>query len=79
MDQYCSWPVRNSAARQEVSGFLPENWSLMLKRLGIADLTLKESKIVVMKKFNELQENPERWFTEFRNKIIEQKELLTEN
>ena len=32
-----------------------------------------------MKKFNESQENPERWFTEFRNKIIEQKELFTKN
>ena len=70
MDQYCPWPVRNSASQQEVSGFLPENWSLMLKRLGIAELTAKESKIAVMKKFNELQENPERQFIEFRNKII---------
>lgn len=56
-----------------MSGFLPENWPLMLKRLGIADLTAKESKIAVMKKSNELQKNPERQFIEFRNKIIEQK------
>lgn len=45
----------------------------MLKRLGIADLTAKESKIAVMKKSNELQKNPERQFIEFRNKIVEQK------
>ena len=32
-----------------------------------------------MKKFNKLQENPERQFIEFRNKIIEQKELFTKN
>ena len=51
----------------------------MLKRLGIAELTAKESKIAVMKKFNKLQENPERQFIEFRNKIIEQKELFTKN
>lgn len=42
----------------------------MLKKLRIAELTAKESKIAVMKKFNELQENPERQFIEFRNKII---------
>ena len=41
------------------------------------NLTAKEYKIVVMKKFNELQENSERQFNELRNKINEQKEYFT--
>ena len=35
------------------------------------NLTAKEYKIVVMKKFNELQENSERQFNELKNKINE--------
>lgn len=37
------------------------------------DLTDKEFKIALVKKFNELQENSERKFNELRNKINEQK------
>ena len=41
------------------------------------NLTEKEFKIVVTKKFNELQENSERQFNKLRNKINEQKEYFT--
>ena len=37
----------------------------------------KEFKIAVMKEFNELQENPERQYHNFRNKINKQKECFT--
>ena len=39
--------------------------------------TDKEFKMVVMKKFNKLQENSERQLNELRNKINEQKEHFT--
>lgn len=42
------------------------------------DLTDIEYKIAVMKKLNVLQENSERQFSEFRNKINDQKEYFTE-
>ena len=42
------------------------------------DLTDTEYKIAVMKKLNVLQENSERQFSEFRNKINDQKEYFTE-
>ena len=38
----------------------------------------REYKIAVMKKLNVLQENSERQFSEFRNKINDQKEYFTE-
>ena len=41
-------------------------------------LTDREYKIAVMKKLNVLQENSERQFSEFRNKINDQKEYFTE-
>ena len=43
------------------------------------DLSDKELKIAVMKKFNELQENLEKQLIELRNKINEEKELFTKN
>ena len=42
-----------------------------------SDLTDRESKIAVMKKVNELQENSERQFNKLRNKINEQKGHFT--
>ena len=41
------------------------------------NLTVREFKIAVIKKLNELQENSERQLNELRNKINEQKEFLT--
>lgn len=47
-----------------------------LKVTEYGDLTDRESKIAVMKKLNELQENSERQFNKLRNKINEQKEYF---
>ena len=43
----------------------------------ISNLNDREFKIVVIKKLNKLQENSERQFNGFRNKINEQKEYFT--
>ena len=42
------------------------------------NLTGREFKIAVMKKFSELQENSERQFNELRNKINEQEYFIKE-
>ena len=43
------------------------------------NLTDKEFKTAVMKKFNELQENSERQYNDLRNKINKQKEYFTKD
>ena len=48
-----------------------------LKCTEYCELTSKEFKIAVMKKFNTLQENSEKQFSDIRNKIDEQKEFFT--
>ena len=44
------------------------------KLVGCYNLTAREFKIAVMKKHKVLQENPERPFSEIRNKVSEQNE-----
>lgn len=45
--------------------------------MELCNLSDKDFKIPVMKKFNKLQENLRRLSNEFRNKINEQKKLFT--
>ena len=51
--------------------------AIELKYMELCNLSDKDFKIPVMKKFNKLQENPRRLSNEFRNKINEQKKLFT--
>ena len=44
--------------------------------MGCYNLTAREFKIAVMKKRKVLQENPERLFSEIRNKVSEQNEYF---
>ena len=44
--------------------------------MGCYNLTAREFKIAVMKKCKVLQENPERPFSEIRNKVSEQNEYF---
>ena len=43
------------------------------------NLTDREFKIAVIKKLSEFQENPERQFSELRNKMNEQKDYFTKD
>ena len=70
-----------SNTRNNHSYTVSRKWQNFQKRNKVTeycDLTDTEYKIAVMKKLNELQENSERQFSEFRNKINDQKEYFTE-
>ena len=64
----------SNTASQKENNNSPE---IKLKAMEDCDLADKQFKIAVMRKLNELQENLEMQFNEFRNKINEQKEYFT--
>ena len=70
-----TYVVTLTAARHQKSE--SQEGDNFLKMTEYSDLTDRESKIAVMKKVNELQENSERQFNKLRNKINEQKGHFT--